>query len=79
MANRSEHLGIPRHGPGPALRTLVCSRCGNGMVTAHNYHGGREVRYFCAMEAAFDGAPVWPIPGGSGVLDETSSGWSSRP
>jgi DNA invertase Pin-like site-specific DNA recombinase len=67
-ANRSEHLGVPRHGPALLSGLLVCGRCGHRMFTAHN-HNGRDLRYYCGMEAASYGAPLCQSLAGR-VLDE---------
>jgi hypothetical protein len=71
-ANRSEHLGIPRHGPGLLSGLLVCGRCGRRMFTFHN-NNGRGLRYACSVEAASYGAPICQALAGP-ALDEHITG-----
>ncbi|MCW2239271.1 zinc ribbon domain-containing protein [Azospirillum canadense] len=56
-ANRSDHRGIPRHGPGLLSGLLACGRCGHRMFTHHN-HNGRGLRYVCGAESACYGVPI---------------------
>jgi DNA invertase Pin-like site-specific DNA recombinase len=47
VANRSQHTGVPRGGPGLLAGLLVCGRCGQRMVTQYP-GGGRFLRYSCS-------------------------------
>jgi DNA invertase Pin-like site-specific DNA recombinase len=71
-ANRSEHMGVPRHGPTLLSGLLVCGRCGHRMFTAHN-NNGRDPRYFCGMETASYGMPICQSLSGR-ALDEHVTG-----
>ena len=54
-ANRSEHLGVPRHGPALLSGLLVCGRCGRRMLTVYR-NNGRTLRYLCCLEQTSYGA-----------------------
>ena len=56
-ANRSEHLGVPRHGPALLSGLLVCGRCGHRMLTVYN-NNGRTLRYLCSFEQTSYGAAM---------------------
>jgi hypothetical protein len=71
-ANRSEHLGVPRHGPALLSGLLVCGRCGHRMFTAYK-NNGRDLRYFCGAEYASYAAPICQTLAGR-VLDEHITG-----
>src|SRR5947209_2349340 len=71
-ANRSEHLGVPRHGPALLSGLLVCGRCGHRMFTAYK-NNGPDLRYFCGAEYASYAAPICQTLAGR-VLDEHITG-----
>jgi len=71
-ANRSEHLGVPRHGPALLSGLLVCGRCGHRMFTAYS-NNGHDLRYFCGAEYASYAAPICQTLAGR-VLDEHITG-----
>jgi hypothetical protein len=56
-ANRSEHLGVPRHGPALLSGLLVCGRCGHRMLTVYR-NNGRTLRYLCSSEQTSYGAAI---------------------
>jgi DNA invertase Pin-like site-specific DNA recombinase len=63
MANRSQHTGVPRGGPGLLAGLLVCGRCGQRMVT--QYPGsGRFLRYSCSRRTInYGAAPCQSLSG----------------
>jgi hypothetical protein len=71
-ANRSEHLNVPRHGPGLLSGLLVCGRCGHRMLVTYNNNGG-GLRYFCGIDYGCYGTPVCQSLAGR-VLDAHITG-----
>jgi DNA invertase Pin-like site-specific DNA recombinase len=63
MANRSQHAGVARGGPGLLAGMLVCGRCGQRMVTQYP-GGGRFLRYSCSRRTINYGeAPCQSLSG----------------
>ena len=71
-ANRSEHQGVPRHGPGLLSGLLVCGRCGHRMAVIYD-NNGCGLRYGCGREQISHGAPRCQSLAGR-VLDEHITG-----
>jgi len=70
-ANRSEHLGVPRHGPALLSGLLVCGRCGHRMLTVYN-NNGRTLRYLCSFEQTSYGASMCQSLAGRALDDHVT-------